>query len=223
MTMSNKTYSSSEYYFIEIDNDYISFKSLLNIVDIKRIDINLILMNNKCESINNINFSNLAYGDYCEAFIDKSYVIRLSENANKKIIQIIKDTNLEAETVATDNAVFELNVDQNIEAINILFKNIYFFRAKELEDCNVYYDTTLVGFFKDDIISLEDTDNTNIEKYIIPILKNTFEFEAERFAEEEKQMEKTRAKEIQEYNFHRDLYNESDSWMDDPENYWNID
>lgn len=95
-----------------------------------------------------------------------------------------------------------------VEAFGNLFDDAVIQRAKEVED--IWYGRSLVIFKMDNIHFYEDGSTSSI-----PFCKNELEIEDDRIEEKDR-------KESWAISVEEDL-KQASSWMDNPEDYWNID
>jgi hypothetical protein len=202
---------------ITLTDKHVNFDTLISITDVQRIRFICKIVDNKVINIKSIKFLTLAYGHYYMEFTEKEYTIRTNNGIQSGIIDLLNQNDIPEVRPSEDTWIDENSKGQLVDGYEYkfyeikdfynFFKNMLFQRATECEK-EVYDRTTLAMFLQDHINKLGDCSFIRI-----PMTSDEI-YDAKR--------EEDRKREIEDgYNY--DPREDANSWMDDAENYWNID
>jgi hypothetical protein len=215
---------------INISDKHVSFETFVSITDVKIIRFLCETSDNKVLRIRNIKLLTPTYNEY---------TIRTTEEIQVKIINYINEgrafefeENKLFKDISDDDWIDEnsnINLEDGIEykffritphsfygTFNDFLEEMFFQRAKEDFENRLGYKIigTIIAMFLQDSIIRSETSNYSYIK--LPMTSDEID-EMNEFEERKKEL-----REIEDEDNY-DPIDDADSWMDDPENYWNID
>jgi hypothetical protein len=231
---------------LKISDKHVSFETFISLTLVNLVRFCCKISNNKVARIGNIKFLTPPY----DCFYDKNrseteYTIRTTEEIEVKIIDFINEEGpFEIDEIKIFNEVWDddwININSNkyleegyeykffkltempsyhASSFHDFFREMLFQRAVEFEIAPLYeYVETKIAMFLHDSIIRNEISNYSYVR--IPMTS----FEIEELEERNRELQEERKRELKELE-DEDYYDpreDANSWMDDPENYWNID